>query len=56
LTRALALPCQRAFDDLVSWVERGEKPAGEDLLGDLTNAGRPFTLPLAEDDPGGLAP
>jgi len=47
---------QRAFDDLVSWVERGEKPAGEDLLGDLTNAGRPFTLPLAEDDPGGITP
>ena len=35
-----------AFDDLVKWVEQGQKPAGEDLTGDLTDAGRAFTTPL----------
>jgi hypothetical protein len=47
---------QRAFEDLVAWVERGTKPAGEDLLGDLRDAGRAFTVPLAGDDPGGESP
>ena len=44
-----------AFDDLVSWVRDGKKPAGEDLLDDLTNAGRAFTKPLLDGDPGGEA-
>lgn len=44
---------RRAFDDLVAWVESGEKPAGDDLLGDLNAAGIAFTEPLAGDDPGG---
>ncbi|MDP9238103.1 MAG: hypothetical protein M3P30_12040 [Chloroflexota bacterium] len=47
---------QRAFEDLVGWVRTGQKPAGEDLLGDLTDAGRAFTSPLGADDPGGIAP
>lgn len=41
-----------AWDDLVAWVREGDKPEGEDLLGDLTDAGRQFTNPLREGDPG----
>jgi pimeloyl-ACP methyl ester carboxylesterase len=44
-----------AFDDLASWVRDGRKPAGEDLLGDLSDAGRAFTHPMLDDDPGGEA-
>ncbi len=47
---------QRAFEDLVAWVEHGTKPAGEDLLGDLRDAGRAFTQPLADGNPGGESP
>jgi len=47
---------QQAFTDLVAWVGQGRKPAGEDLLGDLSDAGRAFTQPMEADDPGGLAP
>jgi pimeloyl-ACP methyl ester carboxylesterase len=47
---------ERAFEDMVSWAVKGQKPAGEDLLGDLTDAGRAFTSPLGDDDPGGIAP
>ena len=43
-----------AFEDLVAWVRDGKKPKGEDLMGDLTNAGREFTNPLRPGDPGGL--
>jgi hypothetical protein len=46
----------RAFDDLVAWVATGVQPAGEDLSGDLSDAGRAFTQPFEEGDPGGLAP
>lgn len=42
-----------AFEDLVAWVEDGVKPAGEDLTGDLRNAGLEFTNPLRPGDPGG---
>ncbi len=41
-----------AFEDLVNWVENGKKPVGENLLGDLSDAGRQFTHPLLPDDPG----
>lgn len=41
-----------AFEDLVAWVEDGAKPKGEDLMGDLTDAGREFTNPLRAGDPG----
>lgn len=47
---------KKGFDDLVAWVERGEKPRGEDLRGDLRDAGRQFTIPLQADDPGGVTP
>ena len=43
---------QTAFNDLVSWVRDGQKPAGEDLTGDLSDAGREFTNPLRPNDPG----
>jgi dienelactone hydrolase len=44
----------QAFDDLVKWVREGVKPAGDDVLGDLSDAGRKFTSPLRPNDPGGL--
>ena len=47
---------ERAFEDVVAWVTTGAKPAGEDLSGDLSDAGRAFTEPMADDDPGGLTP
>ena len=45
-----------AFDDLVKWVAQKQKPAGEDLTGDLRDAGRAFTNPARPDDPGAPAP
>ncbi len=46
-----------AFDDLVKWSRGGAKPQGDDVLGDLTNAGLKFTDPVRSGDPGtvGLA-
>jgi pimeloyl-ACP methyl ester carboxylesterase len=44
----------RAFDDLVKWVRDGGKPQGDDVEGDLRDAGRTFTNPLRPNDPGGL--
>ncbi|MFN8506309.1 MAG: hypothetical protein U0547_01930 [Dehalococcoidia bacterium] len=41
-----------AWNDLVAWVRDGKKPAGEDLSGDLSNAGTAFTNPLRAGDPG----
>jgi len=44
----------RGFSDLVSWVEAGVTPAGDDLTKpDLRDAGRQFTSPLLSGDPGG---
>ncbi len=43
-----------AFDALVTWVREGKKPAGDDVLGDLSDAGRQFTTPLRPSDPGTL--
>lgn len=42
----------QAFDDLVTWVEGGAKARGEDITGDLREAGRDFTRPALDDDPG----
>jgi dienelactone hydrolase len=42
----------RSFDDLVNWVRNGVKPAGDQIMGDLSDAGRQFTSPLRENDPG----
>lgn len=44
----------RSFDDLVTWVRQGVKPQGDDIFGDLRDAGRTFTNPLRAGDPGGL--
>ena len=44
----------RSFDDLVTWVREGKKPAGDNVMGDLSNAGRTFTSPLRDKDPGTL--
>jgi pimeloyl-ACP methyl ester carboxylesterase len=45
----------RAFFDLVRWVTKGERPAGEVLTGgDLSRAGVGFTNPFDDGDP--LAP
>jgi pimeloyl-ACP methyl ester carboxylesterase len=41
-----------AFDDLVTWSRGGAKPDGDDVLGDLRNAGLKFTDPLRPGDPG----
>jgi dienelactone hydrolase len=43
-----------AFDDLVAWVHEGTVPQGDEVLGDLSNAGMKFTNPLRPGDPGGL--
>jgi hypothetical protein len=43
-----------AFDDLTTWVHKGTKPAGDEVYGDLTNAGMKFTDPLRPSDPGGV--
>lgn len=42
---------QQGFSDLAKWVGAGVKPEGEDLLGDISNAGVKWTLPLRDDDP-----
>ena len=41
-----------AFDDLAKWVRQGVRPEGDEVLGDLTNAGLKFTQPLRSGDPG----
>jgi pimeloyl-ACP methyl ester carboxylesterase len=46
----------REFDDLVAWVREGRRPAGDEdeILGDLSDAGRRFTTPIRPGDPGGV--
>lgn len=45
----------RAFDDLVTWIERGVRPVGEDVLApDLSRTGLMWTPALLPEDP--LAP
>jgi hypothetical protein len=44
----------KAFDDLTAWVHRGTLPEGDEVFGDLSNAGMKFTDPLRAGDPGGL--
>ena len=41
-----------AWEDLVAWVEDGEKPEGDDFTGSLEDAGRGFTTPARSGDPG----
>jgi hypothetical protein len=46
---------RQAWDDLVTWVERGVRPEGDDVLtSDLSQIGLQWTLPLLPGDPGGL--
>jgi acetyl esterase/lipase len=40
-----------AWDALAGWVEGGNRPQGDEVLGDLSNAGLTFTNPLRPDDP-----
>ena len=42
----------KAFDDLVKWVRDGVKPEGDNVMGDLSDAGKKFTNPLRPNDPG----
>ncbi len=42
-----------AWNDLRAWVADKKKPAGDDVNGDLSDAGRQFTNPLRPGDPGG---
>ncbi|MBZ5560035.1 MAG: hypothetical protein LAO77_22475 [Acidobacteriia bacterium] len=44
----------KSFDDLVAWVHEGTKPEGDEVNGDLSNAGMKFTEPLRANDPGSL--
>ena len=44
----------KAFDDLVKWVRQGTRPEGDEVYGDLRNAGMKFTDPLRPNDPGGV--
>jgi dienelactone hydrolase len=44
----------KAFDDLAAWVDKGTKPDGDEVDGDLSNAGMRFTDPLRPNDPGGI--
>lgn len=51
--RGFTLPERvQALNDLIAWVEHGEKPDGEDVLGDLTGAGKTFTLAPRVGDEG----
>jgi dienelactone hydrolase len=43
---------EQAFDDLVAWIERGARPAGEDVLApDLSRIGLKWTPALHLEDP-----
>jgi pimeloyl-ACP methyl ester carboxylesterase len=43
-----------AFDALVAWARSGKRPDGDEVLGDLTDAGMKFTNPLRPGDPGAV--
>jgi hypothetical protein len=42
----------QGFSDLTKWVAGGQKPKGEDVLGDISNAGLEWTNPRLPDDTG----
>jgi hypothetical protein len=42
---------QPAFDDLVTWIENGTEPAGDDVLGDVSQLGVRWTLLRHPKDP-----
>jgi hypothetical protein len=43
-----------AFDAFIAWTRGGPKPAGDNVLGNLSDAGRQFTNPRRPNDPGTL--
>lgn len=47
---------KRAFEDLVAWSKGGPRPEGDDVFADLIDAGRRFTDPVREGDPGTVRP
>jgi hypothetical protein len=44
---------ERAFDDLVAWIERGTVPAGDDVRGDVGQHSPRWTPTPHPDDPAG---
>ena len=42
---------QRAFEDLVAWIERGLVPEGDDVLGDVTKLGLRWTVTRHPSNP-----
>jgi hypothetical protein len=44
----------KSFDDMVKWATGGQRPDGDDVDADLTDAGLKFTQPLRANDPGGI--
>lgn len=42
---------ERAFDDLIAWMERGVVPTGDDVLGDVGKLGLRWTPALHPHDP-----
>jgi hypothetical protein len=42
---------ERAFAELVAWIERGVVPEGDDVFGDVRKLGLRFTPRLHERDP-----
>jgi hypothetical protein len=40
-----------AFDDLVAWIENGTVPAGDDVLGDVSQLGLRWTPSRHPKDP-----
>jgi hypothetical protein len=42
----------QAWNDLAQWVAGDQKPGGDDVLADLSDAGRTFTNPVRPNDPG----
>lgn len=45
----------QAFDDLVRWVRDGVRPDGDEVSSDFRDAGRRFTNPLRDRDPGTIS-
>jgi hypothetical protein len=43
---------ERTFEDFVNWMNRGVKPAGDDLGVPLLDVGKRWTAPPRRDDPG----
>ena len=52
----MAVTMVQAFDDLVSWVEDGVTPAGDDILNPVAVAADDFGCAFTAVDRPGLAP